>query len=91
MADILNFPERRATIHFSPEDRAALYRLLDRLRPAGAIGIDEETGPGVAHAYLVGAEGETLIIVRKTRTGVLVESGTAAAMLWSGREVAQYA
>lgn len=91
MAEILKFPERRAAIHFSPEDRAALQRLLARLRPAGAIGIDEESGPGAATAYLVGAEGETMIIVRKTSTGVFVESGFAAATLWSGPEVAQYA
>ena len=91
MADILNFPERRAAILFSPEDRAALSRLLDRLRPAGAVGIDEEPGPGIARAFVVGAEGETLIMVRKTRSGVSIDSGFGAATLWSGREVAQYA
>ena len=91
MADILKFPERRAMVHFSPEDRSALHRLLDRLRPAGAIGIDEEPGPGLARAFVVGAEDETLVIVRKTRAGVSIDSGFAAATLWSGCDVAQYA
>ena len=91
MADILNFPERRATIHFSPEDRAAFHRLLNRLRHARAIGIDEEPGPGIARAYIVGAEGETLVIIRKTSAGVSVDSGFANATMWSGRQMAHYA
>lgn len=91
MADILHFPERRPQIDFSPVDRAALRRLLDRLRPAGAIGIDEEPGHGAAFAFIVGAENETMLIVRKTHDGVFVESGFATATLWSGPEVAQYA
>jgi hypothetical protein len=91
MGEILQFPERRARIEFSPVDRAALRRLLDRLRPAGAIGIEEESGHGTAHAFIVGAENETMLIIRKTTSGVFVESGFASTTIWSGREVALYA
>lgn len=91
MGIVIPFPGRRATIAFGPEDRAALDRLVARLRRAGAVCWEIEERPGHARAYVLGAEDETLLIVAKTGDGITISSGYGHELLWRGDRLAGYA
>lgn len=87
MGMVIPFAARRPPAVLGPEDRSALDRLVMRLRPAGAVGWETDG----ARAYVVGAEGETLLIVAKAADGVAVLSGFAHRLLWRGERLAGYA
>ena len=91
MGIVIAFPRRPAGAAFGPEDRAALDRLVERLRHAGALRWEVEQRPGHARAYVLGAEDETLLIVSKSGTGITVGSGYANELLWQGDRLAGYA
>ena len=91
MTTVVPFPLNRVRVAFTQEDRAALDRLVGRLRRAGAHAVEVEGGQGAAQAFVTGVEGETLMIVRKSPTGVSVHSGFADQTLWHGRNLHAYA
>ena len=87
MGQVVGFPGRPPAAAFGPDDRAALDRLVDRLRPAGAVGWEAEGG----RAYVLGAEDETLLIVAKGAAGIVVSNGLAHELLWRGERLPGYA
>lgn len=90
MGAVIPFPAQR-TVEFDIAERIALDRLVRRLRSAGAVGWEVETGPGLARAYVTGAEDETLLIVSKSGAGISVTSGYAHRLLWRGDTLERYA
>lgn len=91
MGTVIAFPAGRRTAGFSADDRAALDRLVDRLRHAGAVRWDFEREPDRMLAFVLGAEDETLLIVAKGPMGITVQSGFAHELLWRGPRLAGYA
>lgn len=89
-ATVIPFPQRPYACAFGPDDRAALDRLVDRLRGRGATGWEIEQRPGHARAYVLGAEDETLLIVAKGAQGVVVSAGHGPDPLWQGDRLAGY-
>lgn len=87
MCTVIPFPGRRPVPALGPDDLSALDRLVARLQPEGAVGWEADG----ARVYVVGAEGETLLIVAKAADGVAVLSGFAARLLWRGERLAGYA
>lgn len=87
MGIVIAFPSRRPAAAFGPEDRAALDRLVARLREAGALRWESDG----ARAYVLGAEDETLLIVAKGGAGITVSSGFGHELLWRGDLLAGYA
>lgn len=91
MAEIIAFPRRPLRTAFSPSDLQALEGLVARMRRRGAIGFEIDTDGPNPQAYVVGAEGETLLIVGKTADGISIRNGFAGDTLWTGRDLAHYA
>ena len=87
MGTVVPFPGHRRPAAFGPEDHAALERLVVRLRGRGAIRWEAE-GP---HAFVLGAEDETLLIVAKGTHGITVSDGFGHAPLWRGDRLPGFA
>ena len=88
---VIPFPRRPVASVFGPDDRAALDRLVARLRRSGAVRWETEERPGQVRAFILGAEDETLLIVVKTAGGISVCNGYAGEPLWRGDRLAGYA
>lgn len=91
MGTVIPFPRRRPASAFGPDDRAALDRLVHRLRPSGAVRWEIEERTDHARAYVLGAEDETMLIVAKSTGGITVNSGFAHELLWQGDRLTGYA
>jgi len=90
MAQVLAFPSNRIRLRFSTEDLTALDRLVRRFRSSGAVEIEIDGAGAWPTAYIVGTEGETLLIVTKSTAGVTVRSGLSRDAGWTGRAIADY-
>lgn len=91
MGEVVPFPKRPAALPFTGEDIVALGRLVDRLRPAGAMGWELDPTPACTRAFVIGIEDETLLIVDKTVHGIAIHSGFAHRLIWRGDTLARYA
>ncbi len=90
MGVVIPFPRApRAPSIWPPADLAALDRLVDRMRPTGAVAW--EFDPARSRAYIIGPEDETLLIVSRSAQGLSVASGWRHELLWQGPSLERFA